>query len=59
MKEQEEVRKANECTSMTDVWSDRNSRSIMNLGVNHKADTCFISSIKSSEEAHTTKYIFE
>lgn len=59
MKEQEEEWKANGCSLMTDAWSDRNRRSIMNLCVNCKAGTCFISSIESSHEAHTGKYIFE
>lgn len=31
----------------------------MNLCVNYEGGTCFISSIKSSEEGHTAKYIFE
>lgn len=59
MKEQEEEWKANGCSLMTDAWSDRNRRSIMNLCVNCKAGTSFISSIESSQEAHTGKYIFE
>ena len=59
MKEQEEKWKGNECSLMTDAWFDRNRRSIMNLCVNCKVGTCFISSIESSEEAHTAKYKFE
>nr|XP_017225777.1 PREDICTED: uncharacterized protein LOC108201946 [Daucus carota subsp. sativus] len=59
MKEQEEEWKSNGCSLMTDAWSDRNWRSIMNLCVNCRAGTCFIASIESSEEAHTAKYIFE
>ena len=59
MKEQEEKWKGNECSLMTDAWFDRNRRSIMNLCVNCKAGTCFISSMESSEEAHTAKYKFE
>lgn len=59
MKEQEGEWKSNGCSLMTDAWFDRNRRSIMNLCVNCKAGTCFISSIESSEETHNAKYIFE
>lgn len=44
---------------MTDAWSDRKRRSIMNLCVNCKLGTTFLSSIESSAEAHTGKYIFD
>lgn len=44
---------------MTDAWSDRKWRSIMNLCVNCKTGTSFISSIESSNEPHTGKYIFD
>ncbi|XP_017256274.2 uncharacterized protein LOC108225831 [Daucus carota subsp. sativus] len=44
---------------MTDAWSDRKRRSIMNLCVNCKLGTTFLSSIKSSADAHTGKYIFD
>ncbi|KAL6493760.1 hypothetical protein OROGR_032095 [Orobanche gracilis] len=59
LKEQEEEWKANGCSVMTDAWSDRKRRSIMNMCVNCKAGTSFISSIESSTEAHTGKYIFD
>ncbi|XP_050157550.1 uncharacterized protein LOC126631471 [Malus sylvestris] len=44
---------------MTDAWSDRKRRSIMNLCVNCKEDTIFLSSKECSSEAHTKEYIFE
>ena len=56
IKEQKEEWKASGCSLMTDALSDRNRRSIMNLCVNCK---CFISSVESSQEAHTAKNIFE
>ncbi|KAK9071810.1 hypothetical protein SSX86_008239 [Deinandra increscens subsp. villosa] len=47
------------CSIMTDAWSDRNRRSIMNLCVNSKLGTVFLSSKECSNEAHTSKHIFE
>nr|XP_011458667.1 PREDICTED: uncharacterized protein LOC101299743 [Fragaria vesca subsp. vesca] len=44
---------------MTDAWTDRRRRSIMNLCVNCKEGTTFLSSKESSDEAHTGSYIFE
>ncbi|KAL5732318.1 hypothetical protein ACOSQ2_032010 [Xanthoceras sorbifolium] len=49
----------NGCSIMTDAWSDRKRRSIMNLCVNCKIGTTFLSSKESSEEAHTGKHIFQ
>ncbi|CAN6565928.1 unnamed protein product [Malus baccata var. baccata] len=43
---------------MTDAWTDR-KRSIMNLCVNCKEGTIFLSSKECSSEAHTREYIFE
>ena len=40
---------------MTDALSDRKRRSIMNICVNCKPGTTFLSSIESSAEAHTGK----
>ncbi|XP_022007684.1 uncharacterized protein LOC110906938 [Helianthus annuus] len=44
---------------MTDAWSDRQRRSIMNLCVNSKLGTVFLSSKECSNEAHTSENIFE
>lgn len=43
---------------MTDAWSDRNRRSIMNLRVNCKEKIIFLSSKEASEDSHTIEYIF-
>ncbi|VVA98684.1 unnamed protein product [Arabis nemorensis] len=47
------------CTVMTDAWTDRKRRSIMNLCINSKGGTMFHSSKDCSNEAHTGEYIFE
>ncbi|KAJ0880554.1 putative ribonuclease H-like superfamily [Helianthus annuus] len=47
------------CSIMTDAWSDRQRRSIMNLGVNSKLGTIFLSSKECSDQAHTSENIFE
>ena len=44
---------------MTDAWSDRKRRSIMNLCVNCKLGTTFLSSKEASDHAHTGQYIFD
>lgn len=59
VKEQEAEWKKSGCSIMTDAWSDRKRRSIMNLCVNCKLGTTFLSSIESSADAHTGKYIFD
>lgn len=59
LKEQEDEWKKSGCSIMTDAWSDRKRRSIMNLCVNCKLGTSFLSSIECSNEAHTAKFIFE
>ncbi|KAF7135096.1 hypothetical protein RHSIM_Rhsim08G0134200 [Rhododendron simsii] len=46
------------CSIMTDTWSDRKRRSIMNLCVNYKEGTTFLSSKETSDESHTGEYIF-
>ncbi|CAN7091342.1 unnamed protein product, partial [Brassica rapa subsp. narinosa] len=43
---------------MTDAWTDRKKRSIMNLCVNSRGGTCFLSSKDASKDAHTGAYIF-
>ncbi|GKC53422.1 hypothetical protein Tco_1076167 [Tanacetum coccineum] len=47
------------CSIMTDAWSDRKRRSIMNLCVNSRMGTVFLSSKECSGEAHTSEYIYE
>ncbi|XP_058217430.1 uncharacterized protein LOC131328507 [Rhododendron vialii] len=44
---------------MTNAWIDRKRRSIMNLCVNCKQGTCFLSSKEDSEASHTGVYIFD
>ncbi|TXG64053.1 hypothetical protein EZV62_011047 [Acer yangbiense] len=58
LKKQEESWKIDGCTIMTDAWTDRKRRSIMNLCVNCKEDTTFLSSKESSDVAHTGEHIF-
>ncbi|KAK2666058.1 hypothetical protein Ddye_004632 [Dipteronia dyeriana] len=52
LKKQEQSWKVNGCTITTDAWTDRKMRSIMNLCVNCKEDTAFLSSKDSSVEAN-------
>ncbi|TQE08954.1 hypothetical protein C1H46_005337 [Malus baccata] len=59
LKKHEEEWALNGCAIMTDAWSDRKRRSIMNLCVNCKEGTIFLSSKECSSEAHTGEYIFE
>ncbi|CAF2085644.1 unnamed protein product [Brassica napus] len=47
------------CSIMTDGWTDRKKRSIMNLCVNSRGGTFFLSSKDASTESHTGLYIFE
>ncbi|KAL5827688.1 hypothetical protein ACOSQ4_019485 [Xanthoceras sorbifolium] len=49
----------NGCSIITDAWSDRKRRSLMTLCVNCKIGTTFLSSKKSSDEAHMGKHIFQ
>ncbi|XP_019178098.1 PREDICTED: uncharacterized protein LOC109173322 [Ipomoea nil] len=51
--------KLNGCSIMIDAWTDRNRRSIMNLCVNSRLGTIFLSSKECSIEAHTNQFIFE
>lgn len=59
MKAQEDEWKLSGCSVMTDSWSDRKRRSIMNLCINSKEGTMFLSSKDCSEHSHTGQYIFE
>ena len=46
------------CSVMTDSWTDMKRRSIMNLCVNSRGGTCFLSSKDASKDSHTGEYIF-
>ncbi|KAL5764322.1 hypothetical protein ACOSP7_016678 [Xanthoceras sorbifolium] len=58
LQQQQEEWKLGGCSIMTDAWTDRKRRSIMNLCVNCRCGTTFVSSKESSEEAHTGEHIF-
>jgi hypothetical protein len=49
----------NGCSVMTDAWSDRKRRSIMNVVTNCVAGTTFLSSKEMSVVSHTSEVIFE
>nr|KAJ0214084.1 hypothetical protein LSAT_V11C400215160 [Lactuca sativa] len=59
LKRNEEEWKEIGCSIMTDAWFDRKRRSIMNLCVNSKMGTMFLSSKECSSEAHTSQHIFD
>ncbi|KAF7129648.1 hypothetical protein RHSIM_Rhsim10G0121900 [Rhododendron simsii] len=59
LKKQEAEWASTGCSIMTDAWTDRKRRSIMNLCVNCKLGTCFLSSKEDLEASHTGVYIFE
>ncbi|XP_073121544.1 uncharacterized protein [Henckelia pumila] len=63
LKKHEEEWVLNGCSILTDASTDRKKkkkkRSIMNLCVNFKEGTTFLSSKEESDEAHTGNYIFE
>jgi hypothetical protein len=49
----------NGCSIMTDAWSDRKRRSIMNLVTNCVVGTTFLSSKEMSDVSHTSEVIFD
>ncbi|CAA0809321.1 hAT transposon superfamily protein, partial [Striga hermonthica] len=59
VKPHEDEWKKSGCSIMMDAWSDRKRRSIMNLCVNSKMGTIFLSSKESSDISHTSEMIFE
>ncbi|KAK3228896.1 hypothetical protein Dsin_000777 [Dipteronia sinensis] len=59
LKKQEQSWKVDGCSIMTDTWKDRKMRNIMNLCVNCKEGTTFLSPKDSSAEAHTCGNIFK
>nr|XP_048336961.1 uncharacterized protein LOC125424192 [Ziziphus jujuba var. spinosa] len=58
LKKQEEEWKNSGCSIMTNAWSDRKRKSIMNLCVNWKLGTTFVSLKEALDDAHTGQYIF-
>ncbi|KAL5840515.1 hypothetical protein ACOSQ4_013123 [Xanthoceras sorbifolium] len=44
---------------MSNAWSDRKRRNIMNLCVNCREEATFLSFKESSDEAHTAEHIFQ
>ncbi|XP_048443560.1 uncharacterized protein LOC103950675 [Pyrus x bretschneideri] len=59
LKKHEEEWALNGCSIMTNAWSEKNGRSKMNLCVNCKKGTVFLSSKECSTETHTGEYILE
>jgi hypothetical protein len=58
VQEYDDEKMKNECSIMTDDWSDR-KRSIMNIVTNCAAGTTFLSSKEMSAMSHTSEVIFE
>lgn len=58
LKPHEEARVDFGCSIMTDAWTDKKRRSIMNLCVHCKLGTAFLESKEASADAHTSLYIF-
>ncbi|KZV37838.1 hypothetical protein F511_10868 [Dorcoceras hygrometricum] len=58
-KKHEEEWAKNGCSIMTDAWTDRKRKSILNMCVNCREGTTFLESKESSDEAHTARLIFE
>ncbi|KAG2536984.1 hypothetical protein PVAP13_9NG240573 [Panicum virgatum] len=59
LQEREAEKMKNGCSIMTDAWSDRKRRSIMNLCTNCADGTSFISSKEMSHVSHTSEVIFD
>ncbi|TXG66725.1 hypothetical protein EZV62_008000 [Acer yangbiense] len=59
LKKHEEEWKLNGCSIITDAWTDIEGMHIINLCVNCKKGTTFLSSKESSIEAHTSEHIFK
>jgi hypothetical protein len=59
LQEREAEKVKNGCSIMTDAWSDRKRRSIMNLCSNCADGTSFIFSKEMSDVSHTSEVIFE
>ena len=59
LQEREVEKTKSGCSIMTDAWSDRKRRSIMNLCSNCVDGSSFISSKEMSDVSHTSEVIFE
>ncbi|CAD6220592.1 unnamed protein product [Miscanthus lutarioriparius] len=59
LQEREAEKMKNGCSIMTDAWSNRKRRSIMNLCTNCADGTSFISSKEMSHVSHTSEVIFD
>lgn len=59
LQERDAEKMKNGCSIMTDAWSDKKRRSIMNLCTNCADGTSFISSKDMSDVSHTSEVIFE
>ncbi|GJT07184.1 putative transcription factor/ chromatin remodeling BED-type(Zn) family protein [Tanacetum coccineum] len=59
LKKQEEEWARYGCLVMTDGWTDRKRRSIMNFYVNSRKGTTFLSLVECSTNSHTWQFIFE
>jgi len=59
LQEREAEKVKNGCSVMTDAWSDRKRRSIMNLCTNCADGSSFVSSQEMSDVSHTSEVIFE
>ncbi|XP_019178166.1 PREDICTED: uncharacterized protein LOC109173393 [Ipomoea nil] len=59
LKIHEEEWKQNGCSIMTDAWTDRKRRSVMNLCVNSTLGIVFLTSKECSLDSHTSEYIYE
>ena len=59
LQEREAEKMKNGCSIMTDAWSDRKRRSIMNLCTNCADGTSFISSKEMSHVSRTSEVIFD
>ncbi|XP_034592935.1 uncharacterized protein [Setaria viridis] len=46
------------CSIMTDAWTDRRGRSLMNLVAHCSRGVCFLEAIDASMEVHDGKYIY-
>jgi len=59
LQEREAEKMKNSCSIMTDAWSHRKRKSIMNVCTNCAEGTSFISSKEMSHVSHTSELIFE
>jgi hypothetical protein len=59
LQEREAEKMKNGCSIITDAWSDKKRRSIMNVCTNCGDGTSFISSKEMSDVSHTSEVIFE